>query len=316
MESNTSTHPRSFGSLDIVPFGMTDSCNGDTEIYQDEGYTDLLGKRDHNDNQLSSEKLRDAYYGFPSKQKQGSESSTEEPSMMDSFEPEIDNPSSDFATNDLLLGIMKGKMPAHGILSEEEFKTASIANSLVKSLKTRADSQYKAVLSTLKKFMMRDIKQQNKKYKSTNPIYYHHTVKIRKEILSKIIGPVSEELCESIWDISKGPTRDWQDLCTRNGTDMSYLEHLIQLLQRKDRPIQTLYFEEKIVKCIEDLIDLAMEEKETSSASLHSLIQAKLDPHKNQKAKTKFPMTVEQFEDAVQVTVRKLQSVVRDYRSE
>lgn len=216
----------------------------------------------------------------------------------------------------VLMDIMRDRELNLNGFTKQEHKTVIATKQLVASSNPRADSKYKAVLTTVKRFLMRDIKAKDRKLNSTNPFYYHPSSKIRKIILTSILGPISDERCNAIWNISKGPTRQWQNDCTFEGTNIKFIEFLIDLLEHESRPVQSLYFEEKIRKCIEDLVEEASEQGGLSHNAFHEFIQAKLKSSQNDKAKTKFPMTVSQFETAVQTTIEKLRNVSSEFRDD
>lgn len=285
-------------NLDIVPpdFLITET-ESSTQVYNELAYTEFLSKRNLSDHLQS----------------------TQSRSHLENENPQLSLVNSSSITDyrnvcqEYLLDIMKDNFPSSGLL-EQELKTAEYALQLTKASKPRADSKYKAVLSTVKRFMMRDIKNQDRRLRSTNPAYYYNTLKIRRKILANIIGPVSDARCQAIWDISKGLTPEWQNWCTDDGTDMRYLEYIINLLKQNDQPVQQLYFEEKIYKSIEVLVNKAVDSSEGSYARFHALIQEKLQQEALKKPKSKFPMTVAQFKNAVAVTIQKLISVVKNYK--
>jgi ribosomal protein L31E len=285
-------------NLDIVPRDFltteTESC---TQVYNELAYTEYLSKRSQSEYLQSTE----------------SRSHLENENSQLSLVNNSSNTDYRNVCQQYLLDIMKDNFPS-SVLLEEEFKTSEYALQLTKASKARADSKYKAVLSTVKRFMMKDIKNQDKRLRSTNPAYYHKTLEIRHIILANIIGPVSDARCQAIWDISQGPTLGWQNWCTDDGTDTRYLEYIINLLKQNDHPVQKLYFEEKICKSIEVLVNKAADSSEGSYARFHALIQEKLQQEALKKPKSKFPMTVAQFENAVAVTIEKLISVVKNYK--
>ena len=186
----------------------------------------------------------------------------------------------------------------------------------VRKASMRQDSLIRAVLSTIKKYLV-SRKRNEKKYRSTNSNYYKKSTEVYMSILSdwlpnEDLSQSAGELC-SIWNYKSGPTEGWFNTLTFNRTNLTIPLKILELLNDPKEPIVELYISSKINSCIEDIFMDGGETIATVDTVMHRLNPRNIQRVKESKVKQnriKFPLTKWQFQKAIKLTIAKLEGLL------
>ena len=188
-------------------------------------------------------------------------------------------------------------------LTETGKKIFDTIKKISKKGENREEVQRKIVLSCLKSKLNSDLR--SKKYKATNPKKYTKSSVVYKEIQENILkdtgidlSPGDHKTLSYVWKIYKAFSDEWINDITFKGTNKCMIEHFIKMIEKDGERIYNKKIERTIDKLFSDQDDEGLILKK---------IKTKFKPE--QKKRSMFPLTAEQFKIASELTLKKLKEI-------
>ena len=189
----------------------------------------------------------------------------------------------------------------------------------------RKDGPTRTVLSTVKNFLFQEIRQ-DKVYRSTNSHYYKKSVEVYFKILSNVNkkkDPLDEEqmnkIVEGFKNFGTGLTPEVYRKLTLNGNFLGLVKKMLEKMKDENQIIK-YYLDNKAKEAVHNLL---INPKE--GYSLISDVREKLKPkpfrqRSNEEKEVthnriKFPLTKDQFKEALEVAREKLENGGKSSRS-
>ena len=222
---------------------------------------------------------------------------------------------------EVVLGLMLSgwsDKEAESKLSRKEKALLATVKKRISEQHNRHDSAARVVLSFVKKFIVREMRDKIKHGNSTNPTNYIKYEEISDKVFFQYYS--LKELDEdtnpqSVWGFSGGPTLIWFNNFTVRGTNFKLCDRILELLCHETEPILHFYRQDKIVKnCSKLFTGLPLDDK-AAFAQVHSKLRI-LPKHLGSKQFTsqpKFPLTLPNFKSAIAQTVARLQHLKKTF---